>query len=109
VALYRGASLFAFPSIHEGFGLPVLEAMAQEVAVVCSDIPVLREVAGAAARYAPATDADAWGEILVELLRDDPERSRMGVAGRHRAGEFTWERCVRQTRACYREVVAAAR
>jgi glycosyltransferase involved in cell wall biosynthesis len=109
VALYRGASIFAFPSIHEGFGLPVLEAMAQEVAVVCSDIPVLREVGGGAARYAPPTDAGAWGETLVELLGDDTTRARMGVAGRARAGEFTWERCVRQTRVCYREVLGGAR
>jgi glycosyltransferase involved in cell wall biosynthesis len=109
VALYRGASIFAFPSIHEGFGLPVLEAMAQEVAVVCSDIPVLREVGGVAARYAPPTDAGAWGETLVELLRDDTTRARMAVAGRARAGEFTWERCIRQTRVCYREVLGGAR
>jgi glycosyltransferase involved in cell wall biosynthesis len=108
VALYRGASIFAFPSLHEGFGLPVLEAMAQEAAVVCSDIPVLREVGGTAARYAPSTDADGWGEILVELLRDDTERSRMGVAGRARAREFTWERCIRQTRRCYQEARGAA-
>ena len=109
VALYRGASIFAFPSIHEGFGLPVLEAMAQEVAVVCSDIPVLREVGGVAARYVPPTDAGAWGETLVALLQDGATRARMGIEGRARAGAFTWERCIRQTRVCYREVLEAAR
>ena len=50
-ALYRGADVFALPSRHEGFGLPVLEAMAQETAVLCSDLPVLREIAGDAATY----------------------------------------------------------
>jgi glycosyltransferase involved in cell wall biosynthesis len=105
VALYRGATIFAFPSIHEGFGLPVLEAMSQEVAVVCSDIPALREVGGDAARYAPPTDAGAWGEILVALLRDDATRAWMGIEGRARAGAFTWERCIRATRACYREML----
>jgi glycosyltransferase involved in cell wall biosynthesis len=109
VALYRGATLFAFPSIHEGFGLPVLEAMAQERAVVCSDIPALREVGGDAARYAPPTDVGAWGETLVALLQDSATRARMGVEGRARASAFTWERCIRQTRVCYREVLEASR
>jgi glycosyltransferase involved in cell wall biosynthesis len=108
-ALYRGASLFAFPSIHEGFGLPVLEAMAQGVAVVCSDIPVLREVGGAAARYAPATDAGAWGETLVALLSDETERARMGAAALDWSAEFTWDQCIRRTRRCYRELLGSAR
>jgi glycosyltransferase involved in cell wall biosynthesis len=108
-ALYRGASLFAFPSIHEGFGLPVLEAMAQGVAVVCSDIPVLREVGGAAARFVPPTDAGAWGETLVALLSDETERARMGAASVNWAAEFTWEQCIRRTRRCYQEVLGSAR
>jgi len=107
--LYRGASLFAFPSIHEGFGLPVLEAMAQGVAVLCSDIPVLHEVGGAAARYAPPTDAGAWGETLVELLNDEGGRTRLGAAARERASEFTWERCIHRTRRCYQELLSAHR
>jgi glycosyltransferase involved in cell wall biosynthesis len=108
-ALYRGASLFAFPSIHEGFGLPVLEAMVQGVAVVCSDIPVLREVGGAAARFVPPTDAGAWGETLVALLSDETERARMGAASVNWAAEFTWEQCIRRTRRCYQEVLGSAR
>ncbi len=104
-ALYRGADLLAFPSLHEGFGLPVLEAMAQATAVVCSDIPVLREVGGDAARHVPATDADAWGEALVEVLRDDAGRDRLATAGRARAEQFTPERFVAQTRAVYREAI----
>jgi glycosyltransferase involved in cell wall biosynthesis len=107
-ALYRGASLFAFPSLHEGFGLPVLEAMAQETAVLCSDLPVLREVGGDAARYVPPGDVGAWREALTTLLRDDTERARLASAGRARAGAFTWERCVAATRAVYREAIAAA-
>ncbi len=105
VALYSGATLFAFPSLHEGFGLPVLEAMVQAAPVVCSDIPVLREIGGDAARYAPPTDARQWGETLVELLRDERERAELSAAGRTRATAFTWERCVRNTRAVYREVL----
>jgi len=106
VALYRGATLFAFPSLHEGFGLPVLEAMVQEAPVVCSDIPVLREIAGDAARYAPPDDAGVWADTLVELLRDEPARRALGALGRERARGFTWERCIRRTRALYREVLS---
>jgi glycosyltransferase involved in cell wall biosynthesis len=107
-ALYRGASLFAFPSIHEGFGLPVLEAMAQGAAVVCSDIPALREVGGPAARFVPPTDAGAWGETLVALLGDEAERARMGAASLDWASEFTWDRCIRGTRRCYEDVLGSA-
>jgi glycosyltransferase involved in cell wall biosynthesis len=107
-ALYAGATLFAFPSIHEGFGLPVLEAMAQGVAVLASDIPVLREVGGPAAAYAPSTDSGAWAETLVELLNDESGRRRMGLAGREWATKFTWEQCIRGTRRCYREVLGSS-
>src|SRR5207245_11466110 len=69
-ALYRGADLFAFPSIHEGFGIPVLEAMAQGTPVVCSDIAALREVAADAARLLSPTDPEAWAAVLDELLSD---------------------------------------
>jgi alpha-1,3-rhamnosyl/mannosyltransferase len=102
VALYRGAELLAQPSLHEGFGLPVLEAMAQETAVVCSDIPVLREVAGEAAVFVHPRDLAAWDSTLVSVLRDEPSRAAMARAGRARAEHFTWQRCVEQTRAVYR-------
>ena len=108
VALYSGATLFAFPSLHEGFGLPVLEAMAQESPVLCADIPVLREIAGPAARYARADDVQAWSDALVDLLDDEPARAALATAGRERARGFTWERCVRRTRAVYREVLGDA-
>ncbi len=103
-ALYHGADLLALPSLHEGFGLPVLEAMAQETAVVCSDIAVLREVAGDAAAFVPARDADGWADALVGLLRDEATRARLARAGRARAEGFTWGRCVERTRAVYREL-----
>jgi glycosyltransferase involved in cell wall biosynthesis len=83
----------------------VLEAMAQETAVLLSDIPVLQEVAGDAARYLPPTDVMAWGDVLVELLRDDLQRERLARAGRVRAEGFTWERCIERTKAVYREVL----
>lgn len=108
VALYRGADLLAFPSLHEGFGLPVLEAMAQSTAVLCSDIPVLREVAGDAAEFAPARDPGMWSEALVSLLRDDSARAKLAARGRERAAQFTWERCAARTRAVYRDLYGIA-
>lgn len=100
-ALCHGADLLALPSIHEGFGLPVLEAMAQATTVVCSDIPVLREVGGDAAVYVSARDVDAWGEALVELLRDDAGRASRGHAGLRHAGGYTWQRCIARTTDVY--------
>lgn len=108
-ALYGGATLFALPSRHEGFGLPVLEAMAQGTPVVCSDIPALREVAGGAARLVAYDDVDAWAQALQELLADDEARSVLSAAGRARAGEFSWERTVTETRDVYSEACQKAR
>jgi len=107
VALYRGADILAFPSVHEGFGLPVLEAMSQSTAVLCSDIPVLREVAGDAARFVPPRDRAAWGEALVSILRDESVRSDLAAKGRERAAQFTWERCAELTRDVYSEVLGS--
>jgi glycosyltransferase involved in cell wall biosynthesis len=104
-ALYAGASLFGFPSRHEGFGLPVLEAMAQGTPVLCSDIPVLREVAGAAASFIPPGHVLAWTDALEALLGSESERARLADAGLARARVFSWERTVRATHALYREVL----
>ena len=104
-ALYAGADVFAFPSRHEGFGLPVLEAMVQGACVICSDIDALREVAAGAARFVPPSDVDAWVDNLGELLSQPSSRAALGVAGRIRAGDFSWEATVTATRAVYAEAV----
>ena len=104
-SVYAGADLFAFPSRHEGFGLPVLEAMAQGTPVVCGDIPALREVSGGAARLVPPGDVDAWEAALRELLVDRAGRTALEDAGRLRASQFGWERSVRATRAVYAEAM----
>ena len=86
-ALYAGADLFVFPSRHEGFGIPVLEAMAQGTPVVCSDIPVFREVAGDAARFVPVDDVAALADTIGSLLGDSRRpRGTRGPRPRPRPG-----------------------
>jgi glycosyltransferase involved in cell wall biosynthesis len=104
-ALYRGADLFALPSIHEGFGLPVLEAMSQHAAVLCSDIPALREVAGDAGCFVDARNSEAWADALTTLLEDDAQRQALADAGDARAAGFSWERCASETIAVYHEAL----
>ena len=106
-ALYKGADVFAFPSRHEGFGIPVLEAMAQETAVVAADIPAVREITAGAARLLPPDEIGAWVEALDGLLHDDEERARLGAAGHERAQQYSWMRCAEATRAVYREALEA--
>ncbi|HTT92639.1 MAG TPA: glycosyltransferase family 1 protein [Acidimicrobiales bacterium] len=105
-ALYAGASVFAFPSLHEGFGLPVLEAMVAGVPVVASDIPALREVAGDAAVLVPPNNSDAWVEALSRVLESPSLQGELAGAGRRRAAFFSWKRTAEATLAVYEEVAA---
>jgi glycosyltransferase involved in cell wall biosynthesis len=105
-AVYRNALLFVFPSRYEGFGLTPLEAMASGVPVLCSNATSLPEVTGDAARQLSPDDPAAWGDAMVELLRDDVERDRLREAGLRRAASFSWERTARQTVDVYRSVLA---
>jgi glycosyltransferase involved in cell wall biosynthesis len=105
-ALYAGAELFAFPSLHEGFGLPALEAMAQGTPALLSDVPALREVAGDAAAFVDPADVDGWAARIVALLGDADERTRLAHAGAARAREFSWDRCADRTIAVYEEALS---
>jgi glycosyltransferase involved in cell wall biosynthesis len=104
-ALRKAALAVVVPSWKEGFGLPVLEAMAAGVPVVASDTQALREAGGDAARYLPLGDPRAWGGAIAELAADRAERRRMGEAGRAQAALFSWEQTARLTRAAYDEAL----
>jgi glycosyltransferase involved in cell wall biosynthesis len=95
-ALYRNAALFAFPSLYEGFGLPVLEAMACGTPVVCSDASSLPEVAGNAALLVDPLDIDVLTEAMTRVLGDADLRQAMIARGLQQAARFTWERAARQ-------------
>ncbi|GAB4407082.1 MAG: glycosyltransferase family 1 protein [Anaerolineales bacterium] len=105
-ALYSGAALFAFPSRYEGFGLPVLEAMACGAPVVSSDAASLPEVVGDAGPLLPPTDVEAWAETLARLLGDAEMLAAMRGRSLARAAAFSWERAARDTMAVYREVAS---
>ncbi|MGO8886031.1 MAG: glycosyltransferase family 4 protein [Streptosporangiaceae bacterium] len=91
-AVYRAASLFAFPSLVEGYGLPALEAMAAAVPVVASAVPALSEVCGRAAVLVPPHDAAAWAAAMTRILGDDAAASDMARAGAAVAAAATWAR-----------------
>jgi glycosyltransferase involved in cell wall biosynthesis len=109
-AIYRHAALVLQPSDAEGFGLPVVEAMACGTPVVASDLPVLREVGGDAAAYAPVANTEAWSHTVISLLNDrvqDPEKwSSRCDAGLFHANEFTWSKFAARTADMYGELLA---
>ena len=92
-ALYAGAAVVAYPSLREGFGLPVLEAMAQGAPVLTSSGTATEEVAGDAAVLVDPLDVDAIAAGLATLLDDPAAAAALGERGRARASTFTWARC----------------
>ena len=95
--LYRAASCFVFPSLAEGFGLPVLDALARGTPTACSNASSLPEVGGEAVLYFDPTDADSMTQAIARLLEDSPLRDRLQRAGPERARKFTWERTAQAT------------
>ncbi len=104
--LMRGARCFVFPSLYEGFGLPVLEAMACGVPVVASDIASLREVAADAAAYPCPTDVSAIRIAIERALCDATWRESSTMKGRIRAKHFSWSRTVSETISVYQHVAS---
>jgi glycosyltransferase involved in cell wall biosynthesis len=107
-ALYESASVLAFPSLYEGFGLPLLEAMSRGVPAVVGSAGALPELALGAAITVKADDVGAIAAALERLLSDEKLRSKLGEEGKHRAESFTWDRAADQALVVLRRIGSAA-
>ena len=105
IDLYHRASIFYFPTLHEGFGLPILEAMAAKNAVVTSDVYAVPEVTGDAAILCDPHDSNAHISTIQHLLADDTERRHLAEAARQRATQFSWDNAAAETMSVYQSVL----
>jgi glycosyltransferase involved in cell wall biosynthesis len=105
-ALYRSCLAVVFPSVYEGFGLPVLEALACGAPTVTTGATAMPEVAGDAGLTVPADDEDALADAIARLVDDAGLRRRLSEGGPAQARRFTWRRCATETLACYRRALA---
>ena len=103
-ALYQRAIALVYPSLYEGFGLPVLEAMASGTPVLASRAASIPEVVGSAGILLDPLDVPGWAQAIVDIVNDQNLASKLRAAGLLRAAEFTWERTARMTLDVYRRV-----
>jgi len=108
-ALYGAASVVVFPTRYEGFGLPAVEAQQAGAPLICSDIPVLREVAGDGAFYVPSDDASALARAVAELMGDESLRRTLAAKGRDNAARLSWRRASEATLDSWRRAAGGKR
>jgi glycosyltransferase involved in cell wall biosynthesis len=108
VALFRHCLAYVFPSAYEGFGLPILEAMACGAPTLTSTLSALGEVAGDAALTLPALDEDLLASGILRIVADGALRSSLRARGLEHVKAFTWQRCAEQTLACYARALGEA-
>jgi len=104
-AVYQGATLFLYPTLYEGFGLPVIEAMASGVAVITSNTSALREIAQSYAHLVDPLDIPAMAKAIAQCMSDTEHRTALARLGLRRAQDFRWDKAARQTLGVYRSVL----
>lgn len=107
IDIVAGATMLIYPSIYEGFGLPILEAMACAVPVITSNVSSLPEVIGDAGILIDPQDVDALSGSIQGLIDDSTQRANLSHLGHERSKQFSWERCVRETVGAYKTVLSA--
>jgi glycosyltransferase involved in cell wall biosynthesis len=105
-AIYQGAGLFLYPTLYEGFGLPVVEAMASGVPVITSNTSALKEIAEGHAHLVNPLDVAGMAQAIVECLSDESHRESLRQLGRRRATDFSWRKTAEQTLEVYEQVLA---
>ena len=104
-ALYRECAFLAFPSLDEGFGIPVLEAMAQGLPVLASNVAALPEVCGGAALLVDPLSEDEIADGIRRMIEENGLREQLAALGRERASSLTWDTAASQTWAAYKEIL----
>lgn len=106
-AIYQGASLFVYPTLYEGFGLPVIEAMASGTPVITSNTSALKEVAEGHAHLVNPLDVGDMADAIAQCMADPDHRESLAKLGRRRAEDFQWRRTAERTLEIYRQVLAS--
>ncbi len=106
-AIYQGARLFVYPTLYEGFGFPVVEAMASGTPVITSNTSALKEIAEGYADLVNPLDVEAMAEAIVHSMTDAEHRGALRKLGERRAADFTWEATAKKTQAIYQRVLGA--
>ena len=107
IALYSGASVFAYPSYYEGSGLPIWEAMACGAPVIASRIAALQETLGDAAILIEPLDVLTLSRTIIEVLKDERRRAAMGAAGIKYVAKFSWDKAAMLSHELYAKVLAS--
>ncbi|MDP1845235.1 MAG: glycosyltransferase family 1 protein [Candidatus Moranbacteria bacterium] len=103
--LLQLADCFVFPSLYEGFGIPIIEAMAAGTPIVCSDIPVFREIAESSALFCDPKNSRQFAENILKILNDQPLKEKLVQSGIETAKKFAWQKTAEKTLGIYRQTV----